>query len=169
MQRDEQLRVIDALMKHLDEGTNVDAGCQVRNASSSYTCPDIAKSEWQRFFQDYPQVVGLSADLPNPRSFFTSSDLGKPVLCTRDDDGQFHAFLNVCRHRGTIVESEARGEKRHDPRKQKGEGGMSTEQGGAPQGGEGGLNSCGPKPRNRGAAAGTERRTRLKHENHGHE
>jgi len=112
MQRDEQLRVIDALMKHLDEGTNVDAGCQVRNPSSSYTCPDIAKSEWQRFFQDYPQVVGLSADLPNPRSFFTSSDLGKPVLCTRDDDGRFHAFLNVCRHRGTIVESEARGEKR---------------------------------------------------------
>ena len=112
MHREEQLRVIEKLMKHLDEGTNVDAGGQVRNPVSAYTSPDIAEREWQSFFQDYPQVLGLSADLPAPRSFFTSTDLGKPILCTRDEDGQFHAFLNVCRHRGAVVESEARGEKR---------------------------------------------------------
>jgi len=112
MQRDEQVRVIDGLLRHLDQGTNVDAGGQVRNPVSSYTCPDIAAQEWQGFFQNYPQLLGLSADLPNPGAFFTSTDLGKPILCTRDKSGAFHAFLNVCRHRGAIVESETRGEKR---------------------------------------------------------
>ncbi len=112
MHPDEQIRVIERLMKHLDDGTNVDAGGQVRNPVSCYICPDIAQQEWLAFFQDYPQVLGLSADLPTPGAFFTSADLGRPILCTRDASGAFHAFLNVCRHRGTIVESERRGEKK---------------------------------------------------------
>ena len=33
-------------------------------------------------------------DLPEPGTFFTSDELGKPILCTRDLDGRFHAFLN---------------------------------------------------------------------------
>ena len=111
MKNDEQVRVIERLMQHLDHGTTVDAGGQVRNPVSGYTCPDIAQQEWSAFFQDYPQVLGLTADLPNAGAFFTSSDLGKPILCTRDTSEVFHAFLNVCRHRGTIVESETRGEK----------------------------------------------------------
>lgn len=111
MRRDEQIRVIEGLMKHLDNDTNVDAGRQLRNPVSSYTCRDIAAREWESFFQGYPQVLGLSADLPEPRSFFTSNDVGKPILCTRAADGVFRAFLNVCRHRGTIVEDKARGQK----------------------------------------------------------
>ena len=98
-------------MAKLDSGTTVDAGCQVRNPVSAYTCPDLAEREWQAFFSNYPQVVGLSADLPGPGSFLTCHDFGKPILCTRDEQGAFRAFLNVCRHRGAIVESEARGEK----------------------------------------------------------
>ena len=96
-------------MQHLDDGTNVDAGCQVRNPVSSYTSGDLAAREWEGFFQDYPQVLGLSADLPDPESFFTSNDVGKPILCTRAEDGVFRAFLNVCRHRATNVEAAPRG------------------------------------------------------------
>ena len=109
MDHAEQIRVIRGLMNHLDRGTNVDAGGQVHNPVSSYTDRTIAREEWQNFFRNYPQVLGLSGDLPDNGHFFTSNDLGKPILATRDQDGQFHAFLNVCRHRGTIVESEARG------------------------------------------------------------
>jgi nitrite reductase/ring-hydroxylating ferredoxin subunit len=104
--------MIEGLMKHLDNGTNVDAGRQLRNPVSSYTCEDLAGREWESFFQSHPQVLGLSADLPEPESFFTSNDVGKPILCTRAKDGMFRAFLNVCRHRGTIVEDEARGQKK---------------------------------------------------------
>ena len=56
-------------------------------------------------------MLGFSGDLPEPGSFFTSEDLGKPILCTRDKDGEFRAFLNVCRHRGAVVEHEKRGRK----------------------------------------------------------
>lgn len=109
MDHQEQIRIIRGLMHYLDTDTNVDAGGQVRNPVSSYTCPDIAAQEWQHFFQSYPQVLGMSGDLPERGSFFTNQDLKKPILCTRDNDGQFHAFLNVCRHRGTLLASEARG------------------------------------------------------------
>ncbi len=112
MRQEEQVRLISGLMKHLDDGTNVDAGRQLRNPVSRYTCGDMAAQEWEHFFQKYPHVLGLSADLPESGSFFTSQDLGKPVLCTRAKDGAFRAFLNVCRHRGTIVESEERGAKK---------------------------------------------------------
>lgn len=109
MQKQEQIRVIKGLMSHLDNGTNVDAGGQVRNPVSAYTDPKIGTDEWREFFLNHTQLLGLSGDLPDKGSFFTSDDLGKPVLCTRDNDGKFHAFLNVCRHRGTIVETEERG------------------------------------------------------------
>jgi nitrite reductase/ring-hydroxylating ferredoxin subunit len=111
MDHNEQIRVIKGLMHYLDTDTNVDAGGQVRNPVSAYTCPDIARQEWQTFFQDYPHVLGMSADLPDKGSFFTSTDLKKPILCTRDTEGQFHAFLNVCSHRSTLLESAARGNK----------------------------------------------------------
>ncbi|MEJ2087486.1 MAG: aromatic ring-hydroxylating dioxygenase subunit alpha, partial [Gammaproteobacteria bacterium] len=112
MERAEQLRVIQGLMNHLDNGTNVDAGGQLRNPVAAYTCPDRAREEWQTFFQTYPQLLGLSAELAEPGSFFTSDDLGKPIICTRDQQGRFRAFLNVCRHRGTIVERARRGRKK---------------------------------------------------------
>ena len=107
----ETIRVIEGLLGHLDKGTNVDAGVQVKNPVTAYTCPDIAAREWSTFFQNYAHVLGLSADLPEPGAFLTSTDLGKPILATRDGDGRYRAFLNVCRHRGTLVESEARGTK----------------------------------------------------------
>ena len=112
MRQEEQIRLVAGLMKHLDDGTNVDAGRQLLNPVSGYTSPDIAAQEWQHFFQKYPHVLGLTADLPEPGSFFTSNDLGKPVLCTRAKDGSFRAFLNVCRHRGTILEDEPSGTKK---------------------------------------------------------
>ncbi len=111
MRHDEQVRLLKGLMEHLDQGTNVDVGHQVKNPTASYTSPMIAADEWDRFFQNHPHLLGLSGDLPELGSFFTNNDLGKPILCTRDMDGTFHAFLNVCRHRGVVVESADRGRK----------------------------------------------------------
>ena len=112
MRQEEQIKTMKLLMERLDSGTNVDAGGMVQNPVNAYLCPERARQEWQVMFQQYPQVMGLSGDLPEPGAFMTSKDLGKPILMTRDADGKFHAFLNVCSHRGTIVESEERG-RRH--------------------------------------------------------
>ena len=39
MEHGEQIRVIEGLLKHLNKGTNVNAGRQVRVPLSTYTCP----------------------------------------------------------------------------------------------------------------------------------
>lgn len=106
-----QVEIIKELLSQLDEGKNIDAGVQYRMPTSAYVCPEQADAEWQTFFKEHPQVVGLSADLPEPGSFFTLDDFGTPVLATRDKDGEFHAFLNACRHRSARVATEERGQR----------------------------------------------------------
>ena len=113
MQRPEQIRVLKELLGHIDAGTNVDAGGQLHNPASAYTSVQLAEEEWQNFFRTHPQVIGMSPDLPSPGSFLTMEDFGVPVLATRDGSGNFRAFVNVCRHRGTLVESEARGTRKN--------------------------------------------------------
>ncbi len=109
MQHDLQVSIAKELIRQLDEGENVDAGVQYRMPTASYTCPELAEREWTSFFREHPQLVGLSGDLPEPGSFFTLDDFGVPILATRDKQGEFHAFLNACSHRGARVASEPRG------------------------------------------------------------
>ncbi len=109
MKHDLQVSILKELMRQLDDGKNVDAGIQFRNPTSAYTCKDLAAREWDSFFQNHPQLIGLTGDLPKPGSYFTIDDFGTPVLATRDRDGEFHAFLNACRHRGARV-AEGRGD-----------------------------------------------------------
>jgi len=109
MQQETKIGIIRELKRQLDEKVNIDAGVQYRNPASSYTCPDMAKQEWETFFKNHPQLIGLSADLPSPGTYMTIDDFGIPLLVTRDNDGQFRAFLNACRHRGVRVAHEAKG------------------------------------------------------------
>ena len=111
MKRDEQIRLLKHLIHQLDTGTNLDAGVLLRAPSSVYSCPERAAAEREKFFQSYPQMVGMSGDLPENGSFLTRDDWGVKILATRDKDGRFRAFLNSCRHRGTAVEGEERGKK----------------------------------------------------------
>lgn len=106
-----QVEILKELMQQLDEGKNIDAGVQYRMPTTAYICPDIAAREWEHFFQNHPQLIGLSADLPEPGSFLTTEDFGTPVLATRDKAGNFHAFLNACRHRSVKVASARQGKK----------------------------------------------------------
>ncbi len=111
MEHATQVAILKELMQQLDENKNIDAGAQVRMPTTSYVCPDIAEQEWQQFFRSHPQLIGLSGDLPEAGSFFTIDDFGVPVLATRDKAGEFHAFLNACRHRSVRVAAEGRGTK----------------------------------------------------------
>jgi len=111
MLREEQIRLLKGLIHYQESGTNVDAGGIIKNPSSTYTCEERFEKEWNTFFKDYPQIVGMSGDLPEPGTFFTREDFGIPLLATRDEKGNFRAFANVCAHRGVVVENEAKGKK----------------------------------------------------------
>lgn len=109
MKHDLQVHLLKELMQQLDEGKNADAGAQYKIPAAEYVCETTAQKEWETFFQTHPQLIGLSGDLPEPHSFFTVDDFAVPVLATRDEAGNFRAFINACRHRGVQVTSATRG------------------------------------------------------------
>ena len=109
MRHDVQVRLIEEMLERLDAGTNIDEGGIRRNPTSAYTDPDLAAREWDSFFRHHPQIIGLSGDLPEPGSYFTTSDFGVPVIASRQHDGTFVAMVNACRHRGALVVEEERG------------------------------------------------------------
>ena len=110
MEHHKQVEILRELIRQKDAGENVDAGIMYKNPTSSYTCPDLAAREWEIMFRDHPQLIGLTSDLPGPGHFMTCDDFGTPVLATRDSEGRFRAFLNICRHRGARLADEARGQ-----------------------------------------------------------
>jgi|TARA_B100001750_G_scaffold241496_1_gene253006 phenylpropionate dioxygenase-like ring-hydroxylating dioxygenase large terminal subunit len=111
MKHELQIEILKELMSQLDENRNVDAGVQYKMPTTSYVCPEQASLEQKEFFQNHPQLIGLSGDLPEPGTFFTMDDFGTPILATRDKEGEFHAFLNACRHRSVRVTDQDRGKK----------------------------------------------------------
>ena len=110
MQRPKQVSILRELFRQLDNNVNVDAGAQYRNPTDVYTDRELARREWRRLFQDHPQLIGLSMDLPVAGSYFTVDDFGVPVLATRDSRGRLRAFVNACRHRGARVAPASGGE-----------------------------------------------------------
>jgi phenylpropionate dioxygenase-like ring-hydroxylating dioxygenase large terminal subunit len=56
--------------------------------------------EKKKLFLERPQLIALTADLPNPGDYYATDIAGRPILITRNKEGQAKAFLNACRHRG---------------------------------------------------------------------
>jgi nitrite reductase/ring-hydroxylating ferredoxin subunit len=61
---------------------------------------DRFEVEKRKLFLERPQLIALSADLPEPGDYYATDIAGKPILIVRGKDGVARAFLNACRHRG---------------------------------------------------------------------
>ncbi|MEL7030992.1 MAG: aromatic ring-hydroxylating dioxygenase subunit alpha [Pseudomonadota bacterium] len=112
MDQQKQVSILKELLRQIDSGANADAGVQYKVPSSIYADRDLLEEELEHFYRDHPQMIGLSGDLPEPNSFLTLNDFGVPIIATRDASGTFRAFLNICRHRATRVETEPRGKRK---------------------------------------------------------
>ena len=64
---------------------------------------DEAVAEKEReLFETSPLALVASSEIPEPHDYLVRSAVGRSVLLTRDADGEAHAFLTYCRHRGAV-------------------------------------------------------------------
>ncbi|XOV85816.1 MAG: SRPBCC family protein [Pseudomonadota bacterium] len=108
---EEQQRILNQLQNGLAHNTTAFAEGIIRAPVTDLICTDLLAKEQQVFFKETPLLLGLSGDLPGPDTYLATSETGTPILLTRDHEGRFHAFLNVCRHRGVQVVPDGRGER----------------------------------------------------------
>ena len=75
-----------------------------------YTDPDIYAREQENIFRGKSwHYVGLEAEVPQPGNYKTTYIGETSVVLTRTEDGEVHALINRCAHRGNMVCREAFG------------------------------------------------------------
>lgn len=77
--------------------------------SRYYTDPAIFHTELERFFFGRWICVGRSERITQPGDYFLVELANENVIVTRTNDGDIHAYFNVCRHRGTRMCTKAEG------------------------------------------------------------
>ena len=70
------------------------------------------KREMDGVFKRLPLMLAMSCELKSPGDYKTIEVCGVPVLIVRTDSGEARAFVNSCAHRGALVMTEARGNKK---------------------------------------------------------
>lgn len=101
MRIETQKHWLDRTLKHLAAGTTDMAETVTRIDLARYVDPARLEAEQQQVLRRHPVIVGYSSQVAKPGDCLTHDLLGLPILVTRDREGRLHAFLNICRHRGT--------------------------------------------------------------------
>ena len=68
-----------------------------------YVDQDVYDAELDRIFTRSWQYVAHESQLREPGDYLTTMMGEDPVIVVRDGEGEIHAFLNSCRHRGMRV------------------------------------------------------------------
>jgi len=75
-----------------------------------FSDPDIYSAELSRIFLGPTwQYLALAGELPQPGDYLTTFVGETPVIVTRGQDGEIHAMVNRCAHRGNLVCLKRRG------------------------------------------------------------
>jgi carnitine monooxygenase subunit len=107
--RDRLIAYTRRAIEHAKAGTADSEPDVFRVPITAYLDPDRFQVEVDRIFKRLPLMLGLSSELREPGSYRSLDVSGVPVLLSRGDDGALRAFLNVCSHRGAIVQPEGIG------------------------------------------------------------
>ena len=78
-----------------------------------YYDPAVFAREQEQIFSAVWMCVGRADAIPNPGNYFLATVGLENVIVLRDRQGGLRAFLNVCRHRGARICTEAQGQLRN--------------------------------------------------------
>lgn len=68
-----------------------------------YTSQAFYERERERVFKTTWNPLGRAADVAHPGDYFTTELVGVPLIVVHDEGGVIRAFVNSCRHRGTVL------------------------------------------------------------------
>jgi len=72
-----------------------------------YADPEIFDVERERVHRRSWHFATHTGDLAKPGDVYVRNIAGVPIVLTRDDNGEIHGFINICRHRGHPVVMES--------------------------------------------------------------
>jgi phenylpropionate dioxygenase-like ring-hydroxylating dioxygenase large terminal subunit len=103
-----EVRIIQELLEFEEQRTTDMDGQESEhyNPITAYTDPDRLTAELDRIWYRRPLAVGHVAEFPEAGSFKTLKVGKVPILVVRGKDDRVRAFVNVCRHRGTVLVEE---------------------------------------------------------------
>lgn len=109
MKRDAMMAQVRRLLHLIDTGTTDLAPSCYEMPLEAFTSPELFLRERREIFGRTPMFIGLSSELPGPGSYFTRDIVDTPYLALRHRDGNVRLYLNVCRHRGARLATDACG------------------------------------------------------------
>ncbi len=112
MDRALQTAVASRLSRHYQAGTQDLAPAEMTQPTAHYRDPVYTERERDRLLRVMPLVVAHGSELPDPGDFITDTIMGTPVVVVRQSDHSVKAFVNLCRHRGTQLEWDPKGNRR---------------------------------------------------------
>ena len=74
-----------------------------------YTHAKIFEFEWKLIWKKYWLFVGTTAEIPKAGDYFTYQANNDSIIVIRGDKGEVHAHYNTCRHRGSLICLEEKG------------------------------------------------------------
>ncbi len=74
-----------------------------------YASQDFFDLDLDQIWRKQWVFAGHSCEVKKPGQFFTLQIGPDPIVIVRGDDGDIHAFYNVCRHRGATLCTQAKG------------------------------------------------------------
>jgi phenylpropionate dioxygenase-like ring-hydroxylating dioxygenase large terminal subunit len=74
-----------------------------------YISEDVFHAEWKAIWGKFWLFAGTTADIPKPGDYFVYQLRNESVIIIRGNKGEVHAHFNTCRHRGSLICLEERG------------------------------------------------------------
>ncbi len=78
-------------------------------AAAEFTDPVIAAQERDYIFGRVPSIVAHGSEIARPYDFLTITMPRNNIIVVRQKDGGVKAFVNLCRHRGALLEQNEKG------------------------------------------------------------